>query len=238
LVSNAQSKTYDQCNALIEKGTQTIHNTDYAHAFRYLNKAQLVLNSEPNYKQQFLILNNTGLIYLKMHDYKNAINYLHQSYELAIKNNSKVDQMTVLNNIAIVYSRLNKYPEAEKHFLDSYELAKEQKLDSHIGMYAINLANLYFNVRKIEEAEKYLHVAEEKNPKGSRNLINTKLMKKVIRIEKKQPDLVIQEINELLNPIKKNKYTFEQAEALLLLAQAYKLKENWNLANNLFASVV
>jgi len=58
-------------------------------------------------------------------------------------------------------------------------------------------------------------------------------MKKVIRIEKKQPDLVIQEINELLNPIKKNKYTFEQAEALLLLAQAYKLKENWNLANNL-----
>jgi len=223
----AQGNGQAYCDSIIITGVDSMLNKHYAKALTLLNEAQALATDRHWYKQQFLAINNIGLVYYFLYDYGEAQkNYL-QAYTIAVKNTDRILQMTVLNNIAILYSKEKNFTQSYSYFKKAYDMAKEDKLAAKIGNYALNLGIVCNETRDVNKGKEYLDEALQYLKGNTKKLVeaNTTLAENdILQGNTKQ---AITAGAALLKQARDSGYAEDETAILTMLAKAY-LKDNDN----------
>ncbi|MBD5215106.1 MAG: tetratricopeptide repeat protein [Bacteroidales bacterium] len=158
----AMPETTAECDSMIHTAVVlSYHKGDYSTGLSMLEKVHsaAVANHWP--KQEFLALNNIGLIYQIGGSYGEALEYLNRAFGVAAATLKNGESKTTLNNIAIVYTKSENYLKAIEYFGKAFEIAESDKDAYHTGMYALNLAEAFINTGNLAEAKRYLAIAED-----------------------------------------------------------------------------
>lgn len=213
----------------ITKAIDFMHSDDFNNAFKAFNLAQNNVNRKYNYREQFLIYNNLGLLYYKMDNNKSALHYFQKAYDLTVKQNDSSDEMTVLNNFAVVYIKLKAFDKAKKYLLDSYELAQSYNDEVRKSIYAVNLASVYFELNDFELAKKYLLELEplHKDILSKHIYINHRILwyNVLLNIDKSKIDT--KELQNLLIQYPESIFNEEHFEIRLTISKILLAQDNY-----------
>lgn len=165
----AEIRSEEECDSLIIDGiTAVLDKKDYAEGMSILEEALGVAKQKHWYKQQFLALNNLGILYYSAFNYGEALNYYLEAYTVVLKHLSDRETMTVINNIAILYSKEKNYPKAMEYFKQAKKLAENTPDGKErIAMYNMNLGVTSNKMNDPETAKRYLDEAESSLPRDS-----------------------------------------------------------------------
>lgn len=156
MCTSAAANTIAHCDSLIKSGIDAMWKKDHIKSLELLTEARNLAEKNRWYKQQFLAVNNIGVIYYSLLDYGEALNHYLESYTIAVKELEPTDEMVVLNNIAILYSKEENFEKAREYFKKAYDIARENNDTRKIGLYAMNLGSMANEMRKPQEARKYI----------------------------------------------------------------------------------
>lgn len=240
--SYAQTHLELEGDEYIKIGVEAMYDHEFIKAIDHLNKAQEIVDKTKNYKHQFLIYNNFGLIYYKMQDYTEAVNYYVKAYELSMSNNQPIDEMTVLNNIAVVYIKNDNRVQAKDYLYKSYQIARQQNVSSRVAIYATNIAFLNYELHDYEEAQKFVDVVMSvpRSEIDTRTYVNSLIIKNTLLLDRGHIRQVINECKELLEKCEENNFVEEKMDASILLVKAHRkdnnYKESFTLLDNLLQS--
>jgi len=232
----AQAKTQAYCDSIIKEGVNAILNEkDYVKAIELLQEAHSMAEQRQWYEQQFLALNNIGIMYYVMFDYGEALNYYLKAYTISLKHLEDQQTMIVLNNIAILYSKEKNYLKAMDYFSRAYDMAKKNDDHIKIGFYAINLGIICNKTGQLDSAESYfkealLYISDrpEKYLEARSAMTETIMLRGDFK-------KTISECKVLLTEAEQLEYTILKNELLILMSSAY-LNENDLINANYYAS--
>ncbi len=158
----ALAQIHDQayCDSLLVKGVESVlEKKNYPDGLLHLEEARNLAAENQWFRQQFLALNNLGILYYSIFDYGEALNYYLEAYTISLKNLESSETMIVLNNIAVLYSREENFRKAEEYFLQAYQIARKEEDWFKTGSYSINLGIICAKNNELEKAESYIDEA-------------------------------------------------------------------------------
>ena len=133
----ALAQIHDQayCDSLLVKGVESVlEKKNYPDGLLHLEEARNLAAENQWFRQQFLALNNLGILYYSIFDYGEALNYYLEAYTISLKNLESSETMIVLNNIAVLYSREENFRKAEEYFLQAYQPGQGPDRDAAAGV--------------------------------------------------------------------------------------------------------
>jgi len=158
LSAQIQDKAY--CDSLLIQGVESVlEKKNYSDGLLYLEEARSLAAQNQWHKQEFLALNNLGILYYSIFDYGEALNYYLEAYTLSLKHLENSETMIVLNNIAVLYSREENFEKAEEYFSQAYRIAQREEDWFKVGSYSINLGIICAKNKELDKAESYINEA-------------------------------------------------------------------------------
>lgn len=201
-----------------------IHSNKSFEALEILQKAQKEIDQSFSYQDQFLLWNNTGLVYFKMNDYKEATRYYHKAYELAQNEHQETDVMTILNNLAVLHVKINDKPQAKIYFEEALSLSKKNKIIEKTGIYLVNLSSIFYELGEIKQSKELLNdfFSLSKEQINERTLLNASIVANNISVKEGNYDFAVIELKKLLRKTEQEVYIDERLKIILSIALAYR----------------
>lgn len=217
----AQPNTQAYCDSIIKTGVDSMLHRHYSKALNLLTEAQTLAAGKHWYKQQFLAINNIGLVNYFLYDYGEAQKYYLEAYTIAVKEADRTLQMTVLNNIAILYSKEKNFGQAYSYFKKAYDMAKEDHQNLRIGNYAHNLGIVCNETNETAKGKQYLEEALQYLQGNTQRLLeaNTTLAENHILQGNTKDAIAMGE--KLLKQARDSSYKEDETAVLTMLAKAY-----------------
>ena len=152
----AHSQTKEQCDSLIQKGTNELFRKDYVTSLETFTQARAMAESKHWDRQLYNAVFNIGNNYYWMLDFGEALNYYLESYTIAVKNLEPKDEIAALNNIANLYTKEKIYDKAMEYYSKAYATANEKNIDSRKGLPLMNIGYIYNKMNQPEQGRPYL----------------------------------------------------------------------------------
>lgn len=153
--------TQQQCDSMIREAVTLRENRDDLElSLKILQDVESIAKFKKWHKQEFLALNNIGVVYMANHSYGEALDYFDRAYTVAEEHLKSDETKTALNNIAIVYTKEKNVSKAAEIFKKAYDIAAASKDSVYMGLYALNLGQASITLGKLAEARRYLDVAD------------------------------------------------------------------------------
>lgn len=219
-LQSQNTKAYDY----ILEAIPYIHSNQSFEALEILQKAQIEIDQSFSYQDQFLLWNNTGLVYFKMNDYKEATRYYHKAYELAQNEHQEADVMTILNNLAVLHVKINEKSQAKIYFEEALSLSKKNKITEKTGIYLVNLSSIFYELGELKKSKELLHdfFSLSKEHVNERTLLNASIVSNNISVKEGRYDFAIIELKKLLQQTDQEVYIDERLKIILSIALAYR----------------
>lgn len=168
---------------------------------------------ELNEQQKFAVqLANIGMVYYDLKEYGKALDNYKQALQLFDEVGDFFSKSIFLSNAGLVYTALSDYENAESSFTEALRISTQ--LDDKEG-----IAYQYGNIGKL-----YLKKAEDKALQQSGQITNELITRSIEFLEKSI---------DLLDSLGEN---IERKEFLFSLSHAYKLKNNFQKAFEIFVT--
>lgn len=223
----AQSKSVAYCDSIIKAGVVAImYEKDYVKAVELLEEARTLAEQKQWHKQQFLAINNIGIMYHMMLDYGEALNYFLEAYTISLKHLDDQQTMVVLNNIAIMYSKEKDHVKAMEYFGKAYDMAKKNDDPIKMGSYAMNMGIACNKMWQLEQAEVYFEEALHHLAKRPEKVLETKRAMIEMIFLKGAYQQTIAECKKLLPEAERMNYLLTKQELYYLIAQAYHAEKD------------
>ena len=230
---SAQAKTIAYCDSLIRVGVEAIlSEKDYLKGVEVLEEARILAEQKEWYRQQFLAINNIGIMHHMMFDYGEALNYYLEAYTISLKHLEDQQTMIVLNNIAILYSKEKNYDKAMEYFKRAYDIAKKNDDLIKVGFYGINLGTVCNFTNQLDLAESYINEALLHLTDYSNKTLEAKAVQVETIYLKQDYEKTIEECHKLILEAGNSKNSDVRIELTYLLAKAYLAKND--ISNALF----
>ena len=219
---SAQVKTVAYCDSLIRVGVDAILNEkDYLKGIEVLEEARTLAEQKEWYRQQFLAINNIGIMHHMMFDYGEALNFYLEAYTISLKHLDDQQTMIVLNNIAILYSKEKNYIKAMEYFKRAYDIAKKNEDLMKVGFYGINLAIVCNKTNQLNLAESYINEALLYLADYPDKILEAKSVQLETIFMNRDYEKTIEGALYLLPETDKSYYLALQNELLYLISKAY-----------------
>gem|GEM_PF-930999 len=185
---------------------------EYELAIEHFTNSINIYN-ELNEKQKIAVqLGNIGIVYYELKDYLKALEIFEQALSLFDEFGDIYSKSFSLSNVGLVYTALSDYEKAESSLSEALKISTQ--LNDKEG-----IAYQYGNIGKL-----YLKKAEDNALEQSGQIKSGLISRSIEYLEKSV---------ELLDSLSEN---IERKEFLFSLSQAYKLKNNFQKAFEIFAT--
>ena len=231
LRAQTQDKAY--CDSLLIQGVESVlEKKNYSDGLLYLEEARSLAAQNQWHKQEFLALNNLGILYYSIFDYGEALNYYLEAYTLSLKHLENSETMIVLNNIAVLYSREENFEKAEDYFSQAYRIAQREEDWFKVGSYSINLGIICAKNRELDKAESYIEEALELLSRYSdtTRLLEARSAQMEIYLQKGLDKPIRQEGQELMPQLLQKGMTANYIDVALCIAESYLRTREFELA--------
>ena len=120
-----------------------IETAQYELASAQLSHAERVLSGMDRSDLVALMLNNRGILCLRISRHTEALGHLNKALRMAQENNDRKLLSLILNNIGIVYYDIGKYQDALIVFQNALTIDSSYRITKDIAVDYLNIANVY-----------------------------------------------------------------------------------------------
>jgi DNA-binding CsgD family transcriptional regulator len=158
LHAQAESKSpLQECQQLIDNGTDAIQTNNFSLALELLTKAEVIAEKNQWRDKLYDINYRLGRLHSDFANFGESLGYYLKALTFAkgLKD-TDIKTLNILNNIGILYSREKEYKGALEYYKKVLVKAQEIKADYYVIMASVNIADIYNKVGNYKAAKKYL----------------------------------------------------------------------------------
>jgi two-component system sensor histidine kinase/response regulator len=206
---------------------------DYQHAIMNLNLAVDINNSLGNDElMQTILYKSMGNVYFSKGELSKSLDYYYKGLFIAIKNHYTLPAGNLYNNIGAALQNMEVYPNALEHFKKALEILGKTDNNQALGTINQNIGEILLAQNNLDGAIRYLnkanYIVNKQNDKDGLSSVYTDLG--LCYAAKKKFGKAINYIDTSLQIAKKYKIIYNQAYALIGLANVYNQQKDYKNA--------
>ncbi|OKS85207.1 hypothetical protein RG47T_0651 [Mucilaginibacter polytrichastri] len=206
---------------------------DYTLAIKYLDLAIDINNQAGNDEwMQTNLYKNMGNVYFSKGELSKSLDYYYKALFIAIKNHYTLLSGNLYNNIGAVLQNMEVYPNALNHFKKALEILNGTDNTQALGTINQNIGEILLAQNNLDSAIIYLnkanYIVKKQNDKDGLSSVYTDLG--LCYAAKNDYKNAISYIDTSLQIAKKYKIVYNQAYALIGLANVYNQQKNYKSA--------
>jgi tetratricopeptide (TPR) repeat protein/CHAT domain-containing protein len=151
-----QDSGIEKVDALIQKGAEYYHRSQYSEALRYFQQALEISRKTGDSAGEGQTLNNMGVVYRNLGQYSRALEYFWQSLEISRKTGDDATEGRTLGNIGNIYYQLGQYSKALEYYEQSLGISRKTGDVAGEALSLTNIVNVYNNLSQYSKALEYL----------------------------------------------------------------------------------
>jgi signal transduction histidine kinase len=206
---------------------------DYQQAIKNLNQAIDINNSLGNDElMQTILYKSMGNVYFSKGELSKSLDYYYKGLFIAIKNHYILPAGNLYNNIGAALQNMEVYPNALEHFKKALEILSKTDNAQALGTINQNIGEILLAQNDLDGAIRYLnkanYIVNKQNDKDGLSSVYTDLG--LCYAAKKDFGKAINYIDTALQIAKKYKIVYNQAYALIGLANVYNQQKDYKNA--------